>query len=137
VIFNRRGEQLPHGPHAEIFFRGGGDLIIFPTSNNFKRSRIRCPSEPQAFSNACAKLVSGWVFPRQNLAYLFSGRRGAIKSAEFSHRDRWAPSHEWPQNSAKLFLDGAPGTIKGLLARVAATHQPAGRRREVGHPRRR
>jgi hypothetical protein len=78
-IYTRGVGLVPAGSHAEIFFRGGGDLIIFPTSNNFKRSRIRCPSEPQAFSNACAKLVSGWVFPRQNLAHLFSAGGGPSK----------------------------------------------------------
>jgi hypothetical protein len=43
VIFNRRGEQLPHGPHAEIFFRGGGDLIIFrhQTISNVRAFAVR------------------------------------------------------------------------------------------------
>jgi hypothetical protein len=70
---------LPHGVSRRDFFSWRWRFDYFPTSNNFKRSRIRCPSEPQAFSNACAKLVSGWVFPRQNLAYLFSAGGGPSK----------------------------------------------------------
>jgi hypothetical protein len=128
---------LPPGVSRRDFFSWRWRFDYFSDIKQFQTFAhslsVRAASVFKRLRQACVRLG----LPAAKPCVFIFGRRGAIKSAEFSHRDRWTPSHEWPQNSAKLFLDGAPGTIKGLLARVAATHQPAGRRREVGHPRRR
>jgi hypothetical protein len=99
---------LPPGVSLRDFFWSGEVLNIFPKSNNSKRSHIRCPREGQAFSNAYAKPCIPFFFSQRSFAHLFSGRRGAIKSARFSCPDRVARTH-FREISKTFFVQGGGG----------------------------
>jgi hypothetical protein len=94
--------SLPHGAHAEIFFRGGGDLIIFPKSNNSNVRTFAVRPSRKRFQTLAPSLCRPASSRGKTLRIYFPAGGGPSKVP--SSRARTVGAHKLPRNSEKLFF---------------------------------